>query len=81
VTVDTVILDKFQAAYVSKITVELTTFLPCSLKNKTECNGGYCSGFTTFDVKRSCSILVGYKTQSRCGLIDVLAAVTAILIA
>ena len=40
VTVDIVILDKFQAAYVSKITVELTTFLPCSLKNKTECNGG-----------------------------------------
>jgi len=29
--VDTVVLGKFQAACVPKITVELTAFLPCSL--------------------------------------------------
>ena len=34
--VDTVVLGKFQAACVSKITVELTTFLPCSLMSETE---------------------------------------------
>jgi len=33
-TVDTVVLDKFQATCISKITVELTTFLPCILMNK-----------------------------------------------
>ena len=36
VVVDTVVLGKFQAACVSKITIGLTTFLPCSLMNKTE---------------------------------------------
>jgi len=36
VTVDTVVLGKCQAACVSKITVELTTFLPCSLMSETE---------------------------------------------
>ena len=30
-TVDTVVLRKFRAACISKITVEITTFLPCSL--------------------------------------------------
>jgi len=35
-TVDTVVLGKFQAACISKITVELTTFLPCILTNETE---------------------------------------------
>jgi len=39
VTVDTVVLGNFQAACVSKITVELTTFLPCSLMSETEYNG------------------------------------------
>jgi len=34
--VDTVVLGKFQAACISKITVELTTFLPCSLMSETE---------------------------------------------
>ena len=34
VTVDTVVLGKFQAACISKITVERTTFLPCILTNK-----------------------------------------------
>ena len=38
-TVDTVVLGKFQAACVSKITVELTTFLPCGLMSETEYNG------------------------------------------
>jgi len=32
-TVDTEVLDKFQAACVSKTTVELPTFLPCILMN------------------------------------------------
>ena len=32
-TVDTEVLDKFQAACVSKITVELPPFLPCILMN------------------------------------------------
>ena len=36
VTVDTVVLGKCQAACVSKITVELTTFLPCSLMSEME---------------------------------------------
>ena len=36
VIVDTVVLGKCQAACVSKITVELTTFLPCSLMSETE---------------------------------------------
>ena len=39
VTVDTVVLGKFQAFCISKNTVELTTFLPCILTNKTEYNG------------------------------------------
>ena len=38
-TVDTVVLGKFQAACVSKITVELTTFLPCIPMDETEYNG------------------------------------------
>ena len=38
-TVDTVVLRKFQAACVSKITVELTTFLPCIPMDETEYNG------------------------------------------
>ena len=37
-TADTVVLGKFQAACIPKITVELTTFLPCSLTNETEYN-------------------------------------------
>ena len=56
VKVDTVVLGKFQAACVSKITVELTTFLPCSLMSKTEYNGKCCGYFTACDVKRSRSI-------------------------
>ena len=38
VKVDTVVLGKFQAACASKITVELTTFLPCSLMREMEYN-------------------------------------------
>jgi len=55
VTVDTVILGKFQAACVPKITVELTTFSPCSLMSKTEYNGECCGcfTFTACVVKRS----------------------------
>jgi len=34
VTVDTVVLGKLQAACISKITVELTTFLPCIPRTK-----------------------------------------------
>ena len=56
VTVDTVVLGKFHDAGVSKITAELTTFLPCSLTNKTECNRGYHSCFAACNVKCSCSI-------------------------
>jgi len=41
-TVDTVVFGKFQAAFVSKITVELTTFLPCSLMNEMEYNSECC---------------------------------------
>ena len=55
-TVDTVVLRKFQAACVSKITVELTTFLPCSLMSETKYNGECCECFTAYDVKRSRSI-------------------------
>ena len=36
VTVDTVVLGKCQAVCVSKITVELITFLPCTLMSETE---------------------------------------------
>ena len=32
--VQRVVLGKFQAACISKITVELTTFLPCTLMNE-----------------------------------------------
>ena len=35
-TVDTVVLCKFQAACGSKISVEITTFLPCNLTKETE---------------------------------------------
>ena len=54
--VDTVVLGKFQAACVSKITVELTTFLPCSLMSEMEYNGECCRRFMACDVKRSCSM-------------------------
>jgi len=54
--VDTVVLGECQAACVSKITVELTTFLPCSLTSETEYNGECCGCFTAFDVKRSRSM-------------------------
>ena len=42
--VDTVVLGKCQAACISEITVELTTFLPCSLTNEMDytCNRGCC---------------------------------------
>jgi len=53
VTVDTVVLGKFQAASVSKITVELTTFFPCTLMSKTKYDG---ECFTVSDVKISHSI-------------------------
>ena len=56
-TVDTVVLRKFQAACVSKITVELPTFLPRSLMSETKYNGECCECFTACDVKRSRSIL------------------------
>jgi len=52
-----VVLGKFQAACIPKITVELTTFLPCILMSKTECNEECCGCFTTFDIKCSCSNL------------------------
>ena len=39
-TIDTVVLRKFRAACVSKITVEITTFVPYSLMRETEYNGG-----------------------------------------
>ena len=56
VTVDTVILGNFQAACVSKITVELTTFLPCNLMSETEYNRECCGCFTACDVKHSHTI-------------------------
>ena len=56
VTVDTVVLCKFQAACVSKITVEVTTFLSCGLMSKMKYIGECCGCFTACDVKRSCSI-------------------------
>jgi len=56
VTVDTVILRKFQAVCISKSTVELTTSLPCSLMSEMEYNRECCGCFTAYDVKRSCSI-------------------------
>jgi len=56
VTVDTVVLGKLQAACISKITVEPTTFLPCSLKNETEYNRECYRHFTHCDVKRIRSI-------------------------
>ena len=55
-TVDTVVLRKFQGACISKITVELTTFLPCGLMSETKYIGECCRCFTACDVKRSCSI-------------------------
>ena len=56
VTVDTVILGKFQAACFSKITIELTAFLSCIPKNEMEYNRGCCGCFTASDVKCSLSI-------------------------
>ena len=55
-TVDTVVLCKLQAACISKITIELTTFLPCSLMSKTKYIGECCGCFMACDVKRSRSI-------------------------
>ena len=55
--VDTVVLGKCQAACISKISVELTTFLPCSLMSEMEYNGECCGCFTAFDVKHSHSIV------------------------
>jgi len=55
--VDTVVLRKFLAARISKITVELTTFLPCRLMSKTKFIGECCGCFTACDVKRSRSIV------------------------
>ena len=64
-TVDTVVLRKFQAACVSKITVELTTFLPCSLTSETKYNGECCECFTACDVKRSRSIVFELTNDAR----------------
>jgi len=58
-TVDTVVLGKFKGDCVSKITVELTTSLPCSLMSKTEYNGECCRCLTACDVKRIRSIVEG----------------------
>ena len=55
-TVDTVVLGKCQAACISKITVELTTFLPCSLMSEMEYNGECFGCFTASDIKHSHSI-------------------------
>ena len=54
--VDTVVLRKFRAACVSKITVDITTFLPYSLMRETKYNGGDFSCFTAGDVNCKCSI-------------------------
>ena len=61
VTVDAVVLGKFQAACISKITIELTTFLPCIVTNKTEYNSGC---FMASDVKCSRSIDCDSDTSS-----------------
>ena len=50
------LMRKFPAACVSKITVEIATFLPCSLMKETEYNGGCFGCCTAGDVKRSRSI-------------------------
>ena len=52
--VDTIVISKFQAACFSKITVELTTFLPCGLMSETEWRVLQC--FTASDVQCSHSI-------------------------
>ena len=44
--IDIVVLGKWQAACVSEIIVELTTFLPCSLMSEMEYNGECCGCFT-----------------------------------
>ena len=64
VTVDTVVLGKFQAACVSKITGELTTFLPCVPMDETEYNRGGCRSFTASDIKCSRSIYKLHINQS-----------------
>ena len=64
-TVDTVVLRKFQAACVSKITVELTTFLPGSLMSETKYNGECCECFTACDVKCSRSMKEEFYVSSR----------------
>ena len=54
VRVDTVVLGKLQAACISKITVEPTTFLPCGLMNETTEHNRECyRHFTACDVKCS----------------------------
>ena len=45
-TIDTVVLSKFQAACISKITIELTPFLPCGLMSETKYIGECCGCFT-----------------------------------
>ena len=55
--VHTVVLSKCQGACISEITVELTTFTPCSLMRETEYNGECCRCFTACDVKHSRSII------------------------
>ena len=43
--VDTVVLRKFQAACISKITIELPTFLPCGLMSEKKYIGECCERF------------------------------------
>ena len=57
-TVDTVVLCKFRAACVSKILVEITAFVPCSLMKETEYSGGRLGCFTACDVKHSLAALL-----------------------
>ena len=68
VTVDTVVLGKFQAACVSEITVELTTvyfFCLAVLWAKRNITEHVCSCFTACDVKCNHSIVMAVTTHSQ----------------
>ena len=65
-TVDTVVLGKSQAACVSKITVERTTFLPCILMNEMEHNGGCGRCFATSGVNAAALFTSGCTCDQSC---------------
>jgi len=65
VKVDTIVFGKFQAACISKITVELTAFLPCTIMSEMKYNGECCGCFTTNEIKCGRSIAATGQSEYR----------------